>query len=91
MAENGYPDAPRSGDVIDALPATQADALVFHAGTRLEGDRLVTCGGRVLGVTALGDSVRVAQRRAYELVEQIHFDGAQYRHDIGWRAIARRH
>lgn len=91
MAENGYPDAPRSGDVINALPPSQADALVFHAGTRLEGERLVTCGGRVLGVTALGDSVRVAQRRAYELVEQIHFDGAQYRHDIGWRAIARRH
>jgi len=95
MAASGYPDAPRKGDVIAGLPTAYAeDAFVFHAGTRLDGDAkggvVRTNGGRVLGVTALGESVRPAQKRAYELVEAIRFDGAQYRRDIGWRAIARR-
>jgi phosphoribosylamine--glycine ligase len=62
---------------------------VFHAGTRLEGKDLVTSGGRVLCVTALGDSVRMARTRAYEAVDRIRFDGMQYRKDIGHRAIKR--
>jgi len=62
---------------------------VFHAGTALRGDDLVTAGGRVLCVTALGDSVRQAQQRAYALVNEIRFDGAQYRRDIGHRAVKR--
>jgi phosphoribosylamine--glycine ligase len=91
MAAQGYPDSPRSGDLISALPGDADDAIVFHAGTQIKGEQLVTSGGRVLGVTALGDSVRMAHRRAYEVVDQIHFDGAQFRRDIGWRAIGRRH
>jgi phosphoribosylamine--glycine ligase len=91
MAAYGYPEAPRTGDRIDNLPPAYEDAIVFHAGTRDSAGHLVTSGGRVLGVTALGDSVRMAQRRAYELVEQIKIDGIQFRSDIGWRAIGRRH
>jgi phosphoribosylamine--glycine ligase len=64
--------------------------MVFHAGTALEGDKVVVNGGRVLCVTALGDSVKMAQRRAYQAAEGIHFDGMQYRRDIGHRAIAAR-
>jgi phosphoribosylamine--glycine ligase len=89
IAAAGYPDAPRKGDVIDELPADTEDCVTFHAGTELRQgtNRLVTCGGRVLCVTALGDSVRAAQRRAYEAVEQVRFAGAQYRSDIGHRAL----
>ena len=95
MAAAGYPETPRKGDVITGLPtAWTEDTVVFHAGTRLDGaakDGVVrTNGGRVLGVTALGESARPAQKRAYELVDTIAFDGAQYRRDIGWRAIAKR-
>ena len=91
LASHGYPDAPRAGDAITGLPADDPeDAVVFHAGTTLDGDRLVTSGGRVLGVTALGDSVKMAQRRAYQVVDAIRFDGMQYRRDIGWRATAAR-
>ena len=91
LASAGYPDAPRTGDAITGLPGDESeDAIVFHAGTASRDDRLVTNGGRVLGVTALGDSVRMAQKRAYEIVEAIRFAGVQYRRDIGWRAIARR-
>jgi phosphoribosylamine--glycine ligase len=61
--------------------------MVFHAGTTQAGGQLLTNGGRVLCVVGLGDSVKMAQKQAYEVVEQIHFDGAQYRHDIGWRGI----
>jgi phosphoribosylamine--glycine ligase len=90
MAAPGYPEAPRKGDPVTGLPAAQDDALVFHAGTVRQADgSLRTSGGRVLCVTALGDSVRAAQRRAYEHLQGIRFDGAQYRRDIGWRAIRR--
>jgi phosphoribosylamine--glycine ligase len=87
LAAHGYPDEPRKGDAITGLPAPRADCRVFHAGTRLEGKTLLTSGGRVLCVTALGDSVRMARTRAYEAVERIRFDGMQYRKDIGNRAI----
>ncbi|HEY9104836.1 phosphoribosylamine--glycine ligase [Chitinimonas sp.] len=91
LAAHGYPDAPRKGDVIEGL-ATQhfEDAHVFHAGTAQQGDAVVTSGGRVLCVTALGDNVKIAQKRAYEVIEGIRFDGMQYRHDIGFRALARK-
>jgi phosphoribosylamine--glycine ligase len=90
MAAHGYPLNPRKGDVITGLPSDQADAMVFHAGTGANADgQLATSGGRVLCVTALGESVRVAQQRAYELLEPIRFEGMQYRKDIGYRAIKR--
>jgi len=89
MAAHGYPESPRKGDPITGLPTAAAeDVHVFHAGTTLDGERVVTNGGRVLAVTALGDNVRLAQRRAYEIAERIRFDGAQMRRDIGHRAIA---
>jgi len=87
VAAHGYPDAPRKGDFITALPADGEDCITFHAGTRLDGDRLVTSGGRVLCVTALGDTVRAAQKKAYDAVEQVAFDGMQFRSDIGNRAL----
>ncbi len=87
MAAAGYPDEPRRGDAITGLPRPEPDFHVFHAGTALDGDRVVTAGGRVLCVTALGDSVEMAQRRAYEVAERIRFDGCQMRRDIGYRAI----
>ena len=91
LAADGYPDAPRSGDAISGLPKTASDdAMVFHAGTVAADGAMRTAGGRVLGVTALGDSVKMAQKRAYELTETIAFDGMQYRRDIGWRAAGRR-
>jgi len=89
MAAHGYPMNPRKGDAIENLPAEEADAIVFHAGTTLQDGTLRTSGGRVLCVTALGDSVKQAQTRAYELLGGIHFDGAQFRSDIGFRAIKR--
>lgn len=87
LAAANYPDAPRTGDVIDGLPGDGEDFHVFHAGTALKDSNVVTSGGRVLCVTALGDSVKIAQRRAYEIADQIHFDGCQMRRDIGYRAI----
>jgi phosphoribosylamine--glycine ligase len=87
LASHGYPDEPRKGDAISGLPKATGECRVFHAGTRLEGKNLVTSGGRVLCVTALGDSVRMARTRAYETVEKIRFDGMQYRKDIGHRAL----
>ena len=90
IAAGGYPDTPRSGDPITALPADTDDCVTFHAGTQAVDGNTVTSGGRVLCVTALGDSVRSAQRRAYDAVAQVHFDGAQYRTDIGHRAIKAR-
>jgi phosphoribosylamine--glycine ligase len=89
MAAAGYPLDPRKGDAVTGLPAEASDAMVFHAGTTLRDAELVTAGGRVLCVTALGDSVKQAQHRAYEVLEGIHFDGAQCRRDIGHRAIKR--
>ncbi len=87
LAAANYPDVPRSGDVIAGLPRDDEDFHVFHAGTALKDGKAVTSGGRVLCVTALGDSVKIAQRRAYEIADQIHFDGCQMRRDIGYRAI----
>ncbi len=87
LAAHGYPAAPRKGDVISGVPAETEDALVFHAGTAQLNGALVTAGGRVLCVTVLADSVRQAQQRAYEVTSGIHFDGMQYRTDIGYRAI----
>jgi len=96
MAAAGYPAAPRSGDVIAGLPPPdRADdphgetVKVFHAGTALRGDDVVSAGGRILCVTALGDSTRQAQQRAYDVVGTISFAGAQWRSDIGQRAITR--
>ncbi len=87
MAAAGYPEDPRKGDEITGLPRNGDDFHVFHAGTSLQDGKVVTSGGRVLCVTALGDTVRVAQRRAYEVAEGIHFSGSQMRRDIGFRAI----
>ena len=87
MAAQGYPAAPRKGDVITGLPPAQDDAVVFHAGTVIDGGQARTAGGRVLCVTALADSVKQAQVRAYDVARGIHFDGAQYRRDIGHRAV----
>ena len=89
VAAAGYPLTPRKGDAIDGLPAEAADGMVFHAGTELRDGRLLTSGGRVLCATALADSVKQAQLRAYELLQTIHFDGMQYRSDIGHRAVKR--
>ena len=89
MAAHGYPLTPRKGDVITGIPAEADDAIVFHAGSTLADGQLRVSGGRVLCVTALGDSVKQAQARAYEMLRAIRFDGAQYRSDIGHRAIRR--
>ncbi len=87
MAAAGYPLSPRKGDAITGLPAAEGDATVFHAGTTLQDGRLLVSGGRVLCVTALADTVKGAQQRAYDVVRGIHFDGAQWRTDIGFRAV----
>jgi len=89
LAAAGYPDAPQKGAVIDALPKAAEDLHVFHAGTAMQDGQIVVSGGRVLAVTALGDSVRMAQKRAYEAVAATRFDGMQFRRDIGWRALDR--
>ncbi len=87
LAAHGYPLNPRKGDVITGIPNDEEDAAVFHAGTTLKDGALLTSGGRVLCVTALADSVRQAQSRVYQVTDGIHFDGMQYRTDIGYRAI----
>ena len=89
MAAAGYPDAPRNGDGISGIPAETPECVTFHAGTKLSDRQLTTSGGRVLCVVGLGDSVKVAQKNAYAAADQIHFDGAQMRRDIGWRALKR--
>ncbi len=89
LAAGGYPDAPRKGDVITGIPEESEDSVTFHAGTIIDSGALKTAGGRVLCVVGLGDSVRVAQKHAYETLEKIRFDGMQFRHDIGWRALKR--
>jgi len=91
LAAKGYPDAPQKGGEIRGLDKAEAmaDVVVTHAGTKREGDRLVANGGRVLNVTALGDSVRAAQARAYAAVDAIDFPDGFCRRDIGWRAAAR--
>ncbi|MBI5627152.1 MAG: phosphoribosylamine--glycine ligase, partial [Nitrosomonadales bacterium] len=90
MAAANYPEAPRKGDVITGLPKKLEDAHVFHAGTTMKDGKVVTNGGRVLCVTALGTMVKMAQQSAYEIADSIHFDGCQMRRDIGHRAIAHR-
>ncbi|AVN48864.1 MULTISPECIES: phosphoribosylamine--glycine ligase [Serratia] len=90
LAAGDYPGDYRNGEVIQGLPQQEsADGKVFHAGTRLQGDDVVTSGGRVLCVTALGDTVAQAQQRAYQLAEGIQWPGSFCRKDIGYRAIAR--
>lgn len=89
LAAHGYPEAPRRGDVISGLGKTDSDVHVFHAGTAEKEGKIVTAGGRVLCVTALGDTVRTAQKRAYEVADGIRFEGMQYRRDIGHRALKR--
>ncbi|KVU36310.1 phosphoribosylamine--glycine ligase [Burkholderia ubonensis] len=90
LAAHGYPDAPRKGDRINGIPAENEQAVTFHAGTTLDGDKLTTSGGRVLCVVGLADSVREAQQHAYETINQINFEGMQYRRDIGYRALSRK-
>jgi phosphoribosylamine--glycine ligase len=90
MAAAGYPDAPRKGDAISGLPQDEEDFHVFHAGTSEKDGRVVTNGGRVLCVSALGEKVKIAAERAYQIVEKIHFDGMHFRRDIGHRAFSRR-
>ncbi len=90
LAAAGYPDSPRRGDAIIGLGVKGEDFHIFHAGTAIQGDQVVVTGGRVLCVTALGDTVKIAQARAYEVAEQINFAGRQMRHDIGWRAVQRK-
>ncbi len=87
VAAAGYPNAPRKGDVITKLPDEEEGCITFHAGTALQGQQLVTSGGRVLCVTALGETVRAAQKRAYDAVDRVAFDGMQFRRDIGHRAL----
>jgi len=89
MAAYGYPDAPRKGDAITGIPAETEESVTFHAGTTLKDGTLLTTGGRVLCVVGLADTVKAAQRAAYSAAEKIHFDGMQYRTDIGYRAIKR--
>lgn len=87
MASANYPDTPKLGDEITGLPKQVEDGYVFHASTTLKDSKVTTSGGRVLCVTALGETVKFAQQRAYQIAESIHFDGAQYRKDIGYRAV----
>lgn len=87
MASTNYPETPKLGDEITGLPKSVEDGYVFHAGTTLRDGKVVTSGGRVLCVTALGETVKFAQQQAYKMIEEIKFDGAQYRTDIGYRAV----
>ena len=90
MAAAGYPDSVRTGDVLEGLEqAAHLPGKIFHAGTRLLDGRIVTSGGRVLCAVGLGESVAAAQREAYALAGAVHWTGAHYRRDIGYRAIAR--
>ena len=91
LAAGGYPLSPKKGDLISGLPKPTDEVVVFHAGTVAAGDQIKTSGGRVLCVTALADSVRQAQTKAYDAARGIHFDGMQYRRDIGHRAVKASH
>jgi phosphoribosylamine---glycine ligase len=91
LAAANYPETPRKGDVVTGLPsAAEEDMHVFHAGTIEKDGKILTNGGRVLCVTALGDSIKMAKARAYQIADAIHFDGMQMRRDIGHRAIETR-
>ena len=87
LAAHNYPETPRNGDMITGIPADTEDQITFHAGTQLQDGKVVTSGGRVLCVVGLADTVRGAQQKAYEAINHIHFDGMQYRKDIGYRAV----
>ena len=87
LAAHLYPDNPRNGDVITGIPADTEDQFTFHAGTKLQDEKLLTSGGRVMCVVGLSDTVRGAQQKAYDAISKIHFDGMQYRKDIGYRAL----
>ena len=87
IAAAGYPNEPRKGDAITQLPDEEEDCITFHAGTALADGQLITSGGRVLCVTALGETVRAAQKRAYDAVDEVAFEGMQFRRDIGYRAL----
>jgi len=91
MAANGYPGDYAKGSEIGNLDGAQASEAVeiFHAGTKVEGDKVLATGGRVLNVTALGDSVSQAKDAAYQAVKKINWPGGFYRSDIGWRAVER--
>ena len=90
VAAGGYPASYSKGDPIEGLDSVSGtDAKIFHAGTRVVGDRVVTDGGRVLTVVGTGDDVQIAQRCAYDAIRQVHFSNAYYRRDIGYRAVAR--
>jgi phosphoribosylamine---glycine ligase len=90
LAAEGYPDSVRKGDVIEGLErAAQLPGKIFYAGTRLEGGRVLTNGGRVLCAVGLGDDVAAAQRAAYALAHEVHWPGMHYRRDIGARALER--
>ena len=87
MAAANYPETPRKGDIITGIGKESDDCITFHAGTMLQDGKLATNGGRVLCVVGLADNMKAVQKLTYETVKNIHFDGAQYRHDIGWRAL----
>ena len=87
LAAENYPGTPRTGDVIHGLPNETVDSIVFHAGTALKNQQVLTQGGRVLCAVGLGEGIKQAQKTAYNTVEKIHFDGIQYRRDIGWRSV----
>ena len=87
LAAHGYPESPRKGDQITGIPEANPDVLVFHAGTAIRDEVLQTSGGRVLCVTALADTVKAAQLHAYQAIKGIHFEGMQFRSDIGYRAL----
>ena len=87
MAAKNYPNQPIINDEINGLDAINEDTYVFHAGTTLSNKKILTSGGRVLGVTAKGKTLEEAKNKAYKLINNIHFDGAQYRNDIGKKAF----
>jgi phosphoribosylamine--glycine ligase len=87
MASANYPGTPRLGDPISGIPPAIQDCVTFHAGTAVHNGTLVTSGGRVLCITALDDSVAATRQRVYAVVDAIRFNGAQFRRDIGWRAL----
>jgi phosphoribosylamine--glycine ligase len=91
LAARGYPETPRRGDLITGIPEEAEAAMTFHAGTELVDGKLLTAGGRVLCVVGLSDSVRGAQSIVHDAINQIAFDGMQYRRDIGYRALNRKH
>jgi phosphoribosylamine--glycine ligase len=89
LAAHGYPMNPRKGDAITGLPPDTDDVVVFHAGTQVKDGQVLSTGGRVLCVTALGGTLKLAQQQAYAAIQGIHLDGMQYRTDIGYRALTR--